>query len=80
MLLEVKILGLQEVVFEGQAKSVSFPGEQGVFEILPFHKRLVSRLIAGTLFVDDKAISIKRGVVQVDQNNISAVVEEAGNS
>ena len=78
MLLKVKILGLEEVLFEGQAKSVTFPGEQGVFEILPFHKRLISRLIAGQLFVDDKAIAIKRGVVQVDQNNISAVVEEAG--
>lgn len=76
MLLKVKILGLQEVLFEGQAKSVTFPGEQGVFEILPFHKRLMSRLIAGQLFIDDKPISIKRGVVQVNQNTVSAVVEE----
>jgi len=79
MLLKVKILSPQEVLFEGQAKSVTFPGEQGVFEVLPFHKRLISRLVAGTLFVDEQAISIKRGVVQVDQNNVSAVVEEAEN-
>ena len=76
MLLKVKILSPQEVIFEGQAKSVIFPGEQGVFEVLPFHKRLISRLIAGQLFVDDRAFPIKRGVAQVDQNNITAVVEE----
>jgi F-type H+-transporting ATPase subunit epsilon len=77
MLLKVKIFSPQEVIFEGQAKSVIFPGEQGVFEVLPFHKRLISRLVAGQLFVDDRAFPIKRGVAQVDQNNITAVVEEA---
>lgn len=76
MLLKVKILSPHEVVYEGQAKSVIFPGEQGVFEVLPFHKRLISRLIAGQLFVDDRVFPIKRGVAQVDQNNVTAVVEE----
>jgi F0F1-type ATP synthase epsilon subunit len=71
MLLKVKVLSPQEVI-------VIFPGEQGVFEVLPFHKRLISRLIAGQLFVDDRAFAIKRGVVQVDQNEITVVVEEAG--
>ena len=78
MLLKVKVLSPQEVIFEGKAKSVIFPGEQGVFEVLPFHKRLISRLIAGQLFVDDQAFPIKRGVAQVNQNEITVVVEEAG--
>ncbi len=78
MLLKVKVLSLHEAIFEGQAKSVIFPGEQGVFEVLPFHKRLISRLIAGQLFVDDQAFAIKRGVVQVNQNEVTVVVEEAG--
>ena len=76
MLLKVKILSPHEVIYEGQAKSVIFPGEQGVFEVLPFHKRLISRLIAGQLFVDGRLFPIKRGVAQVDQNNVMAVVEE----
>lgn len=79
MLLKVKVLSLHEAIFEGQAKSVTFPGEQGVFEVLPFHKRLISRLIAGQLFVDDQAFAIKRGVVKVDQNVVTVVVEEADN-
>ncbi len=77
MLLKVKVLSLQEVVFEGQAKSVSFPGELGVFEVLPFHKRLISRLTSGQIFIDDRPFPIRRGVVKVDQNEIMAVVEEA---
>ncbi len=79
MLLKVKVLSLHEAIFDGQAKSVIFPGEQGVFEVLPFHKRLISRLIAGQLFVDDQAFAIKRGVAQVNQNEVTVVVEEAGN-
>lgn len=78
MLLKVKVLSPQEVIFEGQAKSVTFPGEQGVFEVLPFHKRLMSRLISGQLFVDDRAFLIKRGVVQVNQNEVTVLVEEVG--
>lgn len=76
MLLKVKILSPQEVIFEGRAKSVIFPGEQGVFEVLPFHKRLITRLIAGQLFVDDQAFLIRRGAAEVDQNEIIAIVEE----
>lgn len=76
MLLDVSVLNPREVVFEGKARSVIVPGEEGVFEILPFHKRILSRLISGVLFIDDQNVSILRGIVKADQNKVTIIVEE----
>jgi F-type H+-transporting ATPase subunit epsilon len=70
------LLTPREVVFEGEAKSVILPGEQGVFELLPFHKRLLSRLISGNLLIDEKVFPIQRGIVKVNQDNVTIIVEE----
>jgi len=75
MLLDVSVLNLKEVVFEGKAKSVILPGEEGVFEMLPFHKRLLSRLISGTLIVDEKNFSLQRGIAKIDQNKVTIIIE-----
>lgn len=77
MLLEVSVLSPKEVIFEGKAKTVILPGEQGVFEILPFHKRILSRLISGTLLIDEESFPIRRGIVKVSQNKVTIIVEEA---
>lgn len=76
MQIDVSILSPTRVIFEGQAESLRFPGEQGVFEVLPFHKAILSRLISGTLFIDDKPVSIRRGLVSVNQNKVNIIVEE----
>jgi F-type H+-transporting ATPase subunit epsilon len=76
MALEVSILSPKEILFEGEAKSLIVPGEQGVFELLSFHKRILSRLISGTLVVDGQSIYIKRGVIKVNQNKVTVLVEE----
>jgi F0F1-type ATP synthase epsilon subunit len=73
--LDVSLLSPKEVIFEGKAKSIILPGDQGVFEILPFHKRLLSRLISGTLLIDGKSLSIRRGVVKVNQNKVVIIIE-----
>lgn len=76
MALEVSILGPKEVIFEGEAKSIIVPGEQGVFELLSFHKRILSRLISGTIVIDGRSIYIKRGVIKANQNKVTVLVEE----
>jgi F0F1-type ATP synthase epsilon subunit len=75
MFLEVSVLSPKEVIFEGKAKTVILPGEQGVFEILPFHKRILSRLISGRLFIDEQSFPIKRGIVKVNQNRVTIIIE-----
>lgn len=75
MFFDVTVLSPREVIFEGQAKSVILPGEKGVFEVLPFHKRILSRLISGKLFIDEQSFPVKRGIVKVNQNKVTIIVE-----
>ena len=65
-----------KVLYKGQAKSVIVPGEGGVFEILPFHKHILSRLLSGVLIVDGQALSIKRGVIKANKNEVTIILEE----
>lgn len=76
--LDLLILSPERLIYEGKAASVILPGEHGVFEIMPFHKRLLSRLLAGLMIIDQKALRIKRGVVKVGLNQVTIIVEEAG--
>ena len=71
----VTILSSRGVLFSGQAHHAVFPGEQGVFEVLPFHRPLVSRLLPGIILIDERSIPIQRGVVKVESDSITAIVE-----
>ena len=75
--LEVKILSPDAVLFEGRAERVILPGEYGVFEACPFHRPLVSRLVSGQLFIDGHPLAIRRGVVKVLNDSLTAIVEPA---
>lgn len=75
-MLEIIVVTPEKVLFEGKAKSVIFPGEQGVFEVLPFHKPLLSRLVSGRLIIDEQTFLIRRGIVGFNQNRATIIVEE----
>lgn len=75
--LELLLTSAERVLFQGTAHSVSFPGEQGTFEVLPLHRPLVSRLRAGMVLVDGLAVPIRHGVVRVANDQVLAVVETA---
>ena len=74
-MLNVTIMNTAQVVFKGQAESVNFPGDTGFFEIMSYHKRMMSRLLKGDIDVDGKQFPIERGIVKVEQNNVMVVVE-----
>ncbi len=75
MLLDVCVLNPKEIIFEGKAKSVVVPGEEGVFEILPFHKRILSRLLSGVVLIDEKNFPINRGIIKVNRDRVTIIVE-----
>lgn len=75
-MLDVSLLSPQEIIFEGQAKSVILPGESGVFEVQPFHKRILSRLISGILFIDQQNFSVQRGIAKVYKNKVTIIIEQ----
>lgn len=74
---DVLIATLDRVVFEGKGRSLILPGENGVFEVLPFHKKLLSRLKAGPMVLDGTTFPISRGVVKVGPTDVTVIIEEA---
>ena len=76
-MLNVLMTSPEKVLYEGMAERVIAPGEVGTFEVLPLHRKLVSRLLAGTVTIDDKRYAIRRGVLSVADDSVTAVVELA---
>jgi len=77
MLLDVLLISQKEVILKAKAKSIVLCGEKGVFEILPFHKPILSRLISGVIFIDNQAFSILRGIVSFSDNKAVIIIEKS---
>jgi len=74
-LLNVRVFTPEEILFQGRAEHVIVPGESGVFEVLPFHKRILSRLLSGVVIIDKESIPIFRGIIQAGENQINIIME-----
>lgn len=71
------ILTPNRVLYEGEAWSVFLPGATGEFEVLEFHKSIVSLLREGNIIIDwEKEIPIKGGAMRMAKDEFVATVEE----
>lgn len=75
----LKIISSDQVLFEGNAKSVTLPGALGSFTILKNHASLVSVLVSGKIEYTDEdgrseSIPIKGGIADVDNNLVSVCI------
>ena len=75
-MLNVTIMSTVKIIFKGKAESVILPGDTGVFEVMSYHKRVLSRLLRGNIDVDGKEFPIVRGVTKVDENDVMIIIEE----
>jgi len=76
-MLNVTILNQKRTIYEGKAKSVFLPGDEGEFEILPFHKPLLSLLKKGRIIIDsNKSVELTRGIVRVFNNELVVLIED----
>ena len=80
--LKLEILTPNGEIFNGNVLSVTLPGEEGEFGVLPHHASLSTLLEAGVIDIekDDKSIEsilINWGVVQVDEVKVIVLVEGA---
>lgn len=68
-------------IFEGDAKSVTLPGKEGEFGVLPGHASLVSALNVGVIVIEKKdsieAVAINWGYVKVNETSINVLVDGA---
>ncbi len=80
--LKLEILTPNGIIFDGEAVSVTLPGEEGEFGVLAHHASLTTLLEAGVIDIEkeDKSVEsvlINWGVVQVDEKKVIVLVEGA---
>jgi F-type H+-transporting ATPase subunit epsilon len=78
--MQLEILSPEKTLFTGEVDSVIFPGSQGKFQILNNHAPIISSLSQGNINykINSKTnqVEIKRGIVEVLKNKISALIEQ----
>jgi F-type H+-transporting ATPase subunit epsilon len=65
--------------FDGEALSVSLPGEDGVFEVLAHHEAFVTPLTHGTAKVTKEdgtheTFEIEKGIAEVSNNQVTVLL------
>lgn len=80
--LKLEIVTPEGEIFNDEVKSVTFPGEEGEFGVLPRHANLLSLLKPGVIEIEKKdgskeMIAINWGHVKVDENKATVLVDGA---
>lgn len=74
----LKIISAEKILFEGDATSVTLPGEKGRFTVLPHHASLISTLVNGTIRYKQGAqeftVDVAGGIVDIDHDVVSVCV------
>lgn len=74
----LKIISAERILFEGEADSVTLPGEKGQFTVLPRHASLISTLVEGTVHyrkgAEEQEFAIAGGIADVDHDVVSVCV------
>jgi F-type H+-transporting ATPase subunit epsilon len=81
--MKVMITAAQRLLFDGEAKEVILPGEDGEFSVLDFHQACIYSLrqgqiktLSGGKNVPKGRYFIKRGVALVEWGQLSIIAEE----
>ncbi len=80
--LRLKIVTPEGEIFNDDVKSVTFPGEEGEFGVLPKHANLLSLLKPGVIEIEKKdsqkeSIAINWGHVKVSEDGTTVLVDSA---
>ena len=71
----VTLLDQSHVIFDGVAKSVILPGDEVEFEVLDFHKPVISSLARGEIIIDNMGFPVARGIMRFYKDQLIALVE-----
>lgn len=80
--LRLSIVTPNGMIFDGDVKSVTLPGKEGEFGVLPSHASLVSALTVGVIEIvkansDTEAVAINWGHVKVSESAVDILVDGA---
>lgn len=68
--MELKILKLDGVKFDGKVSSVSLPSKDGEITILPNHIPLITILKKGNIKIEGQEIAVEGGVAEIDGEKV----------
>ena len=72
----LEIVSTDGILFEGHVESVYLFGEEGEFELLPFHYPLVASLVRSEINIaGHQPVPIQSGVVLFKDNECKMIVE-----
>ena len=79
--LNIEIITPAEVIFKGNADSISLPGTKAPFQVLKDHAPIVSSLDEGKIKIDisgkEKIFQSSTGFAEINNNKVSVLVESA---
>jgi F-type H+-transporting ATPase subunit epsilon len=80
--LKLEVITPSGAIYDGPALSVTLPGDEGEFGVLPHHATLTTLLQAGIIDIEkeDKtteSVVVNWGVVQVDEKKVVVLVDGA---
>ena len=68
-------------IFDGDVKTVTLPGKEGEFGVLPGHASLVSSLTVGVIIIEKEnsteAVAINWGHVKVSETSVDVLADGA---
>ena len=75
----LEIISAHEVMFKGEADSVTLPGELGQFTVLRNHAPIITVLVEGKVSYrtsdgSEKDLSIKGGIADVENSVVSVCI------
>lgn len=79
--LKLSIVAPNGQIFSDDVKSVTLPGKEGEFGVLPGHSALVSSLTVGVIIIEKadstEAVAINWGHVKVSESSVDCLVDGA---
>jgi len=79
--IKLSIVTPNGMIFDGDVKSVTLPGKEGEFGVLPGHASLLSSLSVGVIVIEkaeqSEAVAINWGYAKVSASNVDVLVDGA---
>jgi len=74
---KLSVMTPESLLYQGQVESAFFTGDQGEYEILPYHYPVLGILSSGNIIINwREAVPIKFGLLRFFANDCIVLVEE----
>lgn len=77
--MQLSIITPSKKIFEGSIKSITLPGINGSFQVLPDHAPLITTLTSGrVIYIQDQdknELTIDEGLVSVHNNQVILLID-----